>query len=367
MITTAYIITTNKCNMNCSYCYEKEFFKNRFSDMSLDMMNKTVDFLFDHVEKDHFAKPGEHVGVYYFGGEPTLNWDTIEQNMHYVKEKEKKTGYKAGIYFLTNGYRFPKNKINFFHTLKENNVKVQISLDGCQESHNAARGHFDEIVANVKELIKAIGSHPIIRMSVTADNLKYAFESFRVMVKLSCAVHLTLVPESAWTDEHIEIAKKEFTKIMNLYEKLSMRAPLAFNIAKGCINDSMRNCETGHNMVGIDIDGSIYPCHRFTFHKNKEDWKMGNVESSKIRYPILDPFFSECDGCECRICHPCPSQMILSDQGAPPEKYCAIYKAIQQVCEPIARKVHERSKEKTILEALMYIIGKLDEKKNTGS
>jgi radical SAM protein with 4Fe4S-binding SPASM domain len=211
----------------------------------------------------------------------------------------------------------------------------------------------------VKEASMYLGRTPIIRMSVTADNIHHAFDSFVAMDKLSCVVHLTLVPESGWTNEHVKIAHKEFTKIINYYAKASYDRPIKFNVAEACVRSGFTGCQTGNNMVGIDVDGNIYPCHRFVFHPDVEKWKMGDIYGGINRYPNFEEYFKKCEGCSTTICHPCPSQMILSKETTPPAMYCAVYSAIQSACSGVAHKVHDYNKDQIIVKTLAKLLGEI--------
>ena len=349
MFSSAYIIATNRCNMRCSYCYERDFFKDNFKDMSLETMNRTSEFLVEHGDKHSFAERNNNLSIFYFGGEPTLAWATIKENIKYNKELEKKSGLKFGHFFLTNGYKLPEPKDEFFQMLKSKDIIVQVSLDGCKQAHDTTRGHFEEIVKNIAEIQVALNHHIIVRMTVTPENIRHAFESFRAMASLSCTVALTLAMETLWTEEHTKIAEEQFTQIMNYYKKISQRTALTFNIASKICKGGFAYCHAGNNMVGVDVDGSIYPCHRFPFHPNKEEnWKMGDVFTGVKKYPKWEGMYNQCDGCEVNICHPCPSALLLNDIKLP-NTYCDVYKTIQKTCTPIAKDVHAYNLEQIML------------------
>ena len=196
-------------------------------------------------------------------------------------------------------------------------------------------------------------------MSVTADNIHHAYDSFVAMDKLSCVVHMTLIPESRWTEEHIKIAKKEFSKIGNYYLKATHDRPIRFNIAEACTRRGFVGCQAGQNMVGVDVDGNIYPCHRFTFHENSDEWKMGDIYNGINKYPNFKEYFKKCESCSGVICHPCPSQMILSRKSESPPLYCAMYKTIQEIITPIAEKVYDYNKDQVIIKTLVKLLGEV--------
>jgi len=357
MPNTAYMLVTNRCNMRCKYCYEREFFKDHYKDMDLETMNKTVDFLAHHAKPNNFTQGKNHCSIFYFGGEPTLNWKIVKENMRYAKGYRDK-GINFGLFFLTNGYILPAPQEQFFHTLKEYDVAVQVSLDGCKKAHNSARGHFEDIIKNIQKIQIGLSRHIMVRMTVTPENLAYAYESFVQLNKMSCKVAMTLALESDWTDDHVALARTEFRKIMNYYKKAMIRTPIKFNIAEKIVKGGFTSCHAGGSMVGVDVDGNIYPCHRFVFHKDaKENWLMGNVKTEGVKkYPNFNKIFETCESCECTICHPCPSSIIAFDVKLP-SMYCKVYKAIQEECTPIARDIHNHNFEQVMIKFMKLGIG----------
>ena len=56
-MTSIYLMMTNRCNMNCSYCYEREFFKDNKKDITLDTAKRAVDWLIERRMPGHKARP----------------------------------------------------------------------------------------------------------------------------------------------------------------------------------------------------------------------------------------------------------------------------------------------------------------------
>ena len=358
-MTSIYLMMTNRCNLSCSYCYEREFFKGNTKNITEETAKQAVDWLVSQRLPGHKARPDEDINICYFGGEPTLNWDVIKKNAQYCRKIEKEKKITFGLYLLTNGYKLPQPEDQFLKDMHNLNLKMQISLDGCQKAHDTTRGHFQEIVKNAKKIIKNCSHNVIIRMTLTPSNIHHAYESWRSMASLSCIVNMIPIVEEVWTDEKIEIAKDEFRKIINYYQKFSTSRPIRFNIAEDCNDVGFRTCQAGGTMTSVTVDGIIYPCHRFQFHPNaKKDWSMGDIWKGAYRYPNFMNMLSGCYGCSSRICHPCPSAFILSNNNRPPDHYCKWCKEIERVCLPQAKEVREFN-EKRINEKMQKNILKL--------
>lgn len=359
-MTSIYLMTTNRCNMNCTYCYERELFKDNRNDLTEEIGKQAIDWLVSQRIPGHKARPNEDINICYFGGEPTLNWKVIKNNIEYCRKIEKEKKITFGLYLLTNGYQLPQPEEKFLKDMHGLNLKMQISLDGCQKAHDTTRGHFTEIIENAKKIIKHCRHNVIVRMTVTPSNIHHAFESWRTMVNLSCIVNMIPIVEEEWTPEAIIIAKVQFKKIMNYYQKLSNSQPVRFNIAEDLNDVGFRQCAAGGTMTSVTVDGLIYPCHRFQFHNNPEkEWKMGDIWKGIKRYAKFNNMLSQCYGCDNRICHPCPSAFIRSDNNnRPPKSYCNWCKAIQKLCLPQAKEVREWN-EKRVNEKMQRNIFKL--------
>lgn len=160
------IMTTEKCNFRCEYCYEV----NRKAGMRQESMDKIVDFVKQRIENY------ESLNVEWFGGEPMLEMQVME----YLSSKlinicrDKKIPYGAGI--TTNGFFLTPDNVK---KLKKMNVsRYQITLDGMKETHDAQRclsggkGSWDIIVQNLKDVRDTIHSQAlefIIRTNITRE------------------------------------------------------------------------------------------------------------------------------------------------------------------------------------------------------
>lgn len=111
------IIPTNRCQLNCNYCYTFR-----------DRIKNTIDLSFESIEpilRDFFYKNKDCVISFVGGGEPTCNFELIEKCVEYVK----KNAVAAKYSIISNGL-FSEQVGRFF---VDNNFHVVISLDGNYE------------------------------------------------------------------------------------------------------------------------------------------------------------------------------------------------------------------------------------------
>ena len=79
LITSAFLNVTDECNCRCVYCFENKHPHH----MSLQTAKDTIDFLAKNAEKENCIP-----SINFFGGEPTLMWDSvIIPSVLYAKEK----------------------------------------------------------------------------------------------------------------------------------------------------------------------------------------------------------------------------------------------------------------------------------------
>lgn len=127
---------TEKCNLRCKYCIynssHPEYREFGHNHMSWDTAKKSIDFLKNH------SKDAENVHIGFYGGEPLLNFELIQQCVEYAKSI-----FNRDIDFaMTTNAILVNDDIAKF--LMENDFNIIVSLDGPEELHNENRIMIDE-------------------------------------------------------------------------------------------------------------------------------------------------------------------------------------------------------------------------------
>ena len=79
------------CNLRCKYCFASTGnFGGERTMMSPEVGKKAIDFLLQH------SKNRRNLEVDFFGGEPMMNFDTVEEIVEYARSKEKEYGKNSG-------------------------------------------------------------------------------------------------------------------------------------------------------------------------------------------------------------------------------------------------------------------------------
>ena len=159
---------TKDCNFDCKYCYEKK--ENiSFSDDLIKRIIKLVNNKKDSIK---------YLDIGWFGGEPMMKMDIIEDMTNKFKDICKKNNIIYSSYITTNGYFL--NLANFEKLLDLNVKSIQITIDGPKEYHDRLRplkgdvGTYDKIISNLLE----------IRSKYTRENLPKDFV-FHLRVNVS--------------------------------------------------------------------------------------------------------------------------------------------------------------------------------------
>jgi uncharacterized protein len=147
-----YLNLTSKCNLDCSYCVYGGGYENfdslKHVEMSWETAQKAIDFLLPKTNEK------ESLRIDFFGGEPLLAFPLMKRITVDLKERMKGRDQQLKFYTCTNGTVMSDDILDF---LLENNVFLQISIDGDRETHDSNRkfkglnrGSFDKIFENLQ-------------------------------------------------------------------------------------------------------------------------------------------------------------------------------------------------------------------------
>ena len=118
------------CNLQCKYCIYGSLYKNpfKYNKIKSNDVQKIIDRLLCYWE---FGVT-KNIRINYYGGEPLLRFEDIQQITEYIKSKNTSVNFTFGL--TTNGTLLDAYKIDYF---VKNNFVLAISLDGNEESIRA--------------------------------------------------------------------------------------------------------------------------------------------------------------------------------------------------------------------------------------
>jgi len=325
---TVEITTTQKCNMNCSYCFEGEELKNNDKQVNIQ---EIISALNELRSSDKFKELYDEININFWGGEPTLAYKECCEIIDAYKDT------KVNFFFYTNGYStFGVSKILDFYKSVINDsykrISLQISYDGITNDiyrvdHNN-KGTSHKILEFIKYMNTFYPSVNIKLKSVVLPNqikwmvnnwthfkelfLQYPRYNFKWAPTLEYTNHYNI------TEEDLKLYNTIFLKIAKLeiefYEEYGHHLLTWFDYTTGTV------CSAGTNILNIDLKGNILVCHGALYSKNKDSYKMSNIFN--INY-LKDYFESreeysnllndrnknvpeKCQGCDATVCYQCP-------------------------------------------------------------
>ena len=142
-ITLMYIIPTNACNLSCKYC-----FIGKLDEIPIMMSKETAKHAVD-LFASHLKLINEVGEIFFYGGEPLINFELIKYIVNYCKEKN----YNIKFSMVSNGLLLSKEKIDF---IKNNNIALGISIDGPQNITDENRVYKSSVGSVYLDLMKKI-------------------------------------------------------------------------------------------------------------------------------------------------------------------------------------------------------------------
>ena len=258
---------TDECNFRCKYCYENKCNKK----LSFENIKSLINIIAQNKEKNPTLT--------FYGGEPLLEKEIIYKTVEYVREIEKKEDVKFNFKINTNGYLIDDDFLEF---AERNDFYFCYSIDGNKEAHDANRvtaggiGTFDIVKENAKKVLDA-KVKIVAMMVVNRNNIEYLGESVRYLFSLGFEnVLFALDYSDKWIDSDLEIIKREYLKLSELYYEKTMNEDSFYmfpfeNKIDAYISEKKRclmECNLGYKSVNISTDGKVYPCMQLVDNSN---------------------------------------------------------------------------------------------------
>lgn len=276
---------TNRCNLNCKYCF-KEAGNGRLENyLDLDDYKKVIDSIKNLNKK---------ALIEFSGGEPLLSKNTIK-TAEYAKRNKLTTR------LLTNGTLINEKNID---DLSKNFDTIYISLDGCsKEVHEKTRGKdsYKPVINAINLMIKkGIGKRLTILITITQDNKDYVKDIYdrfhnRCNLKYSPVFKIGRAKDK----KNLLITGQEYFDVMKcIYNKKAFSSALKLDKKERIIK-----CGMGDAILSISEKGDVFPCHLL----QEECFKMGNVKDTDLKkiydsYPKTHTIISMENIKECKSC-----------------------------------------------------------------
>jgi radical SAM protein with 4Fe4S-binding SPASM domain len=312
------IPTSLRCNLRCKYCYvEDPRMKNK--NVSREVVMKILDSsskMFPRMRRENVNEKNKaHLSAW--GAEPFMNVDTLEAMVEFGHDLYGKDNYVLGT--STNGTIWSDRIAKFFEFLINDNAlrDIQISLDGPPEVQNRNRPYsngkpsFDDVknfTFNLRSLFKDLGingkrdhfcSTIHLQDDDFADEWIKAAEFFSEPNQWHTCIPslpMRMSGEDMYSEKEIDKFVDAQRRMLELAKKRVKEGIMMVDFYTmqlfGNINCKSRNafpfCSAINSQVGIDLDGSIYPCHgAITTPEYKPFLWLGNIFDGVLSYSKL--------------------------------------------------------------------------------
>ena len=299
------LMVVQECNLSCVYCYGDDGEYKHSGKMSLEVATKSIDFLIQNRSEN------KGIGVVFFGGEPLLNFSLIKDVVDYIKVKEKEYGIRISKNITTNATLINEEIEKY---LIENHINVKVSIDGWKELNDKNRpfknekGSYETVIENTKGLIgKNLAS---IRATVTPDCL----DTRKIIEHLknlgSRDVGFAYADRMLTEEDYFKIYKIQSSQLKAMekdiktesYAEVREKYTIGFMLLSKIHQNFIAKfpCGTGRSMYAVDIQGNLFPCHRFV---GEDSYVLGNINESEV--PHRNKYLSEIISDNRKQCHDC--------------------------------------------------------------
>lgn len=327
-ITSITLDLTKRCVLACSYCFSKCFEKYDEDDLTPEMGRKIIDWLIAPSTRGD----AKRVDISFWGGEPLMKWDLLKDLVLYAEGKAKEAGIEVGFGGTTNVVLLTPEKFDF---MDEHRIRFLLSIDGIKEHHDRHRkfkngkGSWEVVDRNATEILKRWPdsqvrfSYSVENLDGIMDDLNYLYDKgFRDIV-------YSPVSEGNWTDERKAKLIEMWDVISDWYiAKKKAGEPIRLKF----LEDSCKSlhgqkrgahapCGAGRGYVGVGIDGSLWPCHRFQKMDDARPWYeketcLGNIEYGILNHDWREKFIKwDATKDLPESCHKCEAYLLTCSGG----------------------------------------------------
>jgi uncharacterized protein len=320
-----YFNPTERCNLNCAYCYVPEDMRSSGRQMIAEELLRALELLKTYFK--HTLPVGTLPQVIFHSSEPMLNREAV-----FAGIERYQNDFRFGV--QTNGTLLDCSAIEF---LTSRGVGIGLSLDGHIASvANRTRynwkgdGTFDKVLATMEEL-KDYHSYNVI-CTVTNQNMQELsgivdfFHSHQVPVCMLNPVRCTRQGARGIKPNDHELSKfyfKALDRSYELYQQTGRKLVVAnfANVLASIIAPSSRKlmcdispCGGGRCFFALAATGDLFPCSEFV---GLEEFNGGNIFRDDISVALASQAFSKVTGRLVEEIEPCRRCAVRHFCGAP--------------------------------------------------
>lgn len=309
-VTTLMVYLTEDCNLRCTYC----FVAKKKRSMTSETASKVVDFFLSPA----VSGQARDLQLNFFGGEPFLDLDRMDEIVERASRLARSAGRRVYFSATTNG-TILSDRIE--RRLRESSFALLLSLDGGPEITRedrpfvGGRSSHELVVKNFPRFLEATSGRVMVRTTFHPSAMRLV-ERLEYLLSLGApSVFLCPVLDADWESSVHEL-NREYQELATWFlarcrageapalEATWMLLRQWHSFFLGAARPD-RPCPVGKDLMAVDPDGNVLPCHRFLYRR--QDW-LGTVEAPNLagRQPYLELHSSLLPP----DCNECPAQPV---------------------------------------------------------
>ena len=320
-----YFNPTERCNLNCTYCYLPEDMRRHGEHMSQERIFEALETLLEFFHRTMPA--GDRPQVIFHGAEPMLNRAAIFAAIDHFADD-----FIFGV--QTNGTLLDAEAIEF---LTSRQISLGLSLDGPEAEvtdrtrHTFAGHGVHEKVITALEALRGYKNHSVI-CTATTENLAHLtsivelFHALEVPTAMINAVRCTLPGGSQVKPADADFAAAYLAALERsyaLYQQTGRKLVVAnfANVILGVVAPTARRlmcdispCGGGRCFFAVDAHGDLFPCSEFI---GLPEFQGGNLFAGGLESAFGTDAFRAVTGRTVEMIDPCHSCAIRHFCGAP--------------------------------------------------
>jgi len=352
---------TERCNLRCDYCYVPV---ERGQAMKREIVDRAIDWFAGN------ACDEGTLGLSFFGGEPFLARGHMRRAMSRLRALVPE-GRPVRVVTPTNLLAMSEDDIAW---CRQNDVELAISIDGGPDTPGrrlpAGGDGAPAIAAAVPDLLRKLPPGlALARMTVTPANVGSLCANVRSLARFGFEKIIYLPDyEAGWDEAALRLWRREHERLVTWFlgargvgkrlPELPLLSALEARLLRGVPRG---RCGAGTEQVTVAPDGGIYPCYRFPYTKDADEWRLGDVERGitrpekladleALQASALRPERGDCASCAAAdgCTHFCSAlgAMACGDVRGVPEIACRLMEiqvaAVRELCAAGSRPRHSR-------------------------
>lgn len=278
---------TDKCNLACVYCYACGGDYDRITrEMTGEQAKAGLE------QAMAAADPDREFRIEFFGGEPLLNLNAIEEILDWQRSASVWRGHAGGTVnrISTNLTSLDERAIE---AIKTSRLIVSISLDGTAAVQDAQRpfkdgsGSFEPIMKNIRRLREASPDTIMVARMTVCRSDQQLLETIQELTADDVFDYVSIYPAALFGQTENDTGKSHFSQAFReQYLQLAAAYPelLPNRRFRGCLELNryceailqgktvLNHCRAGAGYFTLSPDGSVHPCHRLV---GDAAWNLG--------------------------------------------------------------------------------------------